>query len=485
MITEMKKRVFGGEMKEFLKKIKLWQSSPTWIEYGVYACLAFFLILAYNYYDFKSLTIWSTNILDCLIDGKLGSYYQVTYENVYGAPHGYLGFNYLVLIPWAVWNIPIWLMQRFGGLRIVDHTLMLAWSQLFLVAMVLLIAFYSKKIIQIFTKDDYICKWSMYLILCCPFIFIAVIVAGQTDIIVIAAATIAIYYLLQGKTWVFLLWMAFSISAKPFLIFSYIAVVLLIEKNVIKMGVMLLGSVLPMFLFNIIYQNAPLFRESLEMGTTDSIIEKTLSSAIPAMGNSASVVIILLVLIYFIAYCINYHSESIESKKYVIYMMTAPMLLYMAFASYEFYRKVYLMPFLILMLAINRKFWSINILLEKVLVLTGILHLMMYGKYSGVAFLINQNIMRRLGLLRDMKECPNPYLPHRILEKLGESAQTVITLNVSVFVAVSLILLVINFPPVNKKLTVPKLSCVRAVYWLDIFAVLMFIGALFACYFIK
>lgn len=485
MITEMKKRVFGGEMKEFLKKIKLWQSSPTWIEYGVYACLAFFLILIYNYYDFKSLTIWSTNILDCLVDGKLGSYYQVTHENVYGAEHNYLGFNYLVLIPWAVWNIPIWLMQRFGGLRIVDHTLMLAWSQLFLVAMVLLIAFYSKKIIQIFTKDDYICKWSTYLILCCPFIFIAVSVAGQSDIIVIAAATIAIYYLLKGKTWVFLLWMAFSISAKPFLIFSYIAVVLLIEKNVIKMGAMLVGSVLPMFLFNIIYQNAPLFRESLEMGTTDSIIEKTLSSAIPAMGYSSSIVIILLVVIYFVAYCIDYRSESIEKKKYVIYMMTAPMLVYMAFASYEFYRKVYLIPFLILMLAINQKFWSINILLEKVMVLTGILHLMMYGKYSGVALLINQNIMGRLGLLRDMKDCPNPYLPHRVVEKLGESAQTVITLDVSVFVAVSLILLVINFPPVSKKLTAPKLSCVRAVYWLDIFAVLMFIGALFACYFIS
>lgn len=471
-------------MKAFLEKIKLWQSTPNWMEYMLFACLTMAFLLSYNYSDFQTLTLCSTYILDALVDGRIDEYYTVVYENIYGSGHLCLGFNYLTLIPWAIWNIPIWLVQRFDKMRILDHTWMLLWSKMFLVSLTAVMAVYSRKIIKLFTKDSYICKWSNYLIICCPFVFFGVTMAGQSDIIVIAAAVIAVYYLLQDRKGLFLLWMAYSISAKPFLIFAYVAVVLLIEKNVIKIAGMLLCSLAPAFLFNLLYNNMPMYQESLEMGTTDSIVNKTLMSTFSAMGEyQASIVIVLLVFLYFAAYCINY-DKSIDKKRYVIYMMLAPMMVYLAFSSYEHYRKLYLIPFMVIMMAVNRPFWTVNVLLEKVLTVLGVF-LPLYSVNPLNIHFVSPAIMGRLGLARDIVENSFVSVGEFMCAMMGDNQLIVQILTLSVYMAVSMLFLILNLPILNRRLPVPKVSCVRAVYWVDILTTAAMVVSLFAVYLIR
>lgn len=471
--------------------IKLKKTTPYWWEYSIIFLVSMVMILFYIYWDFKTLTIWSTSILDCIVDGNLYDYYQVVADNVYNVHHSYNGYNYLSLIPWAIWNIPIWLLQRFAGINIVDHTLMLVWSKLFLVFMVAIIIFFTRKIIECFTDDDTLIKWSNYLIITSPFLFMAIALAGQTDVIVIALAVMAVYFLLKGKKGLFFLLMAFSISAKPFFIFAYIAVVLLIEKNIIKIFLEIVVSFAPSMLFNAIYANAPMYKESISAGTSNSIIGKTLENCIPATGRAfiptqidgkASIVVIGLVLIYFVAYFINYEEKKEEKGNYIIYMMVAPMLVYMAFANYEFYRKVYLLPFLIIMFAINKKLWVVNVLLEKILGIVGVI-LALFGAFTAYLDCINRGLMQRFGLLQSVSKCKYNSLVALIAEKTGENFTVFQILCVSVFVAVSLILLVINFPYISKRLPKPKLNCNRAIYWLDSLVLLVIVVSLFLCYF--
>ena len=236
-------------MNKFLDKLKLNTKEPNWLEYLFPLLLWILWIFLYSYIDFRSLTIWSTTLLDCLVDGNLYDYYEIVHENIHGVPHDYFCYNYIILIPWAIWNIPIWLIQRFLHIEILSNTWMLVWSHLFLIAVLFVTLYFTKKIVEIFVEDKTCQAWNQYLILTFPFLFLGIVLAGQTDIIAIAITVAAVYYLLKEKQGIFLILMAVSIAAKPFFIFAYVAVILLIEKNIIKIGLKLASSAVLMILF--------------------------------------------------------------------------------------------------------------------------------------------------------------------------------------------------------------------------------------------
>ena len=314
-------REFSGmRCKNILTNLRLKTKTPNWLEYLLLFVLFGIGMLFYEYLDFKSLTVWSLSLLDCVADGNLYDYYEVVHENLHGAPHAYCGYNYIILIPWAIWNIPVWILQRYFHMEILEHTGMLIWSRMFLILMLGIVVYFSKKIVRYFVEDELLTTWSSYLIIAFPFTFISIIMAGQSDIIVIALTVVAIYFLLQDKQWIFLVLMAVSISAKPFFIFAYVTVILLIEKNIIKAILKIVSSAIPVFLFNWIYADAPMYTVSIESGTGNSIILKVIGSGVVALGGSpTSFVIMGLVFLCFAAYCIPYDISKKEKKYYIIY----------------------------------------------------------------------------------------------------------------------------------------------------------------------
>ena len=92
------------------------------------------IFISYGYIDLKSLTAWSLNLWDCLFDGKLYHYYEYCAENIYNLDSAYMGSNYLALLPWAVWNLPIWILQRFFGIAALGHAWTLLYSKIFVAA---------------------------------------------------------------------------------------------------------------------------------------------------------------------------------------------------------------------------------------------------------------------------------------------------------------------------------------------------------------
>ena len=94
----------------------------------------FIIVALTSYYeDLRSLTVWSCNIWDTLADtGNIRMFYQYTAQNIYNVPHEMMGCDILICIPWAIWNLPIWILQRFFGLIIVEHPILLFYSKCFL-----------------------------------------------------------------------------------------------------------------------------------------------------------------------------------------------------------------------------------------------------------------------------------------------------------------------------------------------------------------
>ena len=153
-----------------------------------FTILATFLL--YIYIDLTSLTVWTLNIWENLAAGNgFRFFYAYSAENIYSLPHAMVGSDILIYIPWAVWNLPIWILQQFFGIDAAYSVGSLLWSKLFLAVVFALCVIPVKRIVR--DAEDV----SKILFLSCTsfFVIMSVCYAGQNDSVVIFAFLIFFY----------------------------------------------------------------------------------------------------------------------------------------------------------------------------------------------------------------------------------------------------------------------------------------------------
>ena len=323
------------------------------------------LFVSYGYIDLKSLTAWTLNLWDCLADGNLYGYYEYCARNIYHLDSAYMGSNYLALIPWAVWNLPIWVLQRFFGVIAVGHAWTLLYSKIFVVLVYFITVSFTYRILTVMKIETEGRTEAVYLAFSFPFAMTAVYFAGQTDIISICLFVIAVYQLIQGKRNRFLLFAALSMGAKPYILIAYVAVLLLTEKNIWKILRDAIIGMSPMLLFHLIYRNAPMYQESMSMGPGAGQLEATRGMTVSSpSGISISLFLVSLIVFYFLIYIRPWGGQRAEE---LVYAVVVPFLLFFMFADYKHYRVIYLFPFLYILFAVKTDRLFYNLLAECVI----------------------------------------------------------------------------------------------------------------------
>lgn len=169
------------------------------VEWCMVGLISIFMMLIYTYVDNVSLTIWSTNMLDCIWEGNVSNYYQYNSLNLHHLAHQSLSGGFLILVPLAVWNIPIWISQYFFGAEITTSKICMLWSTLFYVMVFIVMLYYTSKICKKLWDDS---ERTIYAILLCAssiYMHIGITYSGQNDILWITLGVIAFYYYLDNK----------------------------------------------------------------------------------------------------------------------------------------------------------------------------------------------------------------------------------------------------------------------------------------------
>ena len=392
----------------------------------------------FYYTDTKSLTIWTTNIWDTLASsGNLREYYAYTAQNLYALDHEMVGSDILIYIPWAIWNLPIWLLQRFFDLPIVEHTGMLLYSKCFLLVVFAFILYLAYEISKRLLPDAADRKKVLFLSSTSFFVLTGIAFIGQNDVLVIAPFLAAVLALLKGKKAPFLLWAALSIAFKPFMAFSLLALLLLYEKNLLKI---LAGTACGFSLFfaqKLLFLGAPAYAESLEYGPMQGVTNLLFQYVLGIPRHGASFFMLGLGIVYILAY----FTVLKEDKKahLTIYFTVAPLIMLFLFTQYEFYRPIYLVPLIYILFMIRPAYYRTNLILE----IISTLSLMIYYACSEFLFYHPGFI---LGLDRDYRTIPSLYdhlLPY------VESYYYYIP--GAIFVLAMVMMLVINHPDFESK----------------------------------
>ncbi len=327
---------------------------------AIFFAIAFAL---FYYTDLQSLTIWSTNIWDTIAEtGNLRNFYEYSARNIYGLDHQMVGSDILIYIPWAIWNLPIWIMQCFFHMPILENAGMLFYSKCFLVVIFTDILYLAGQIAQLLIPDISDRRKILFLSSTSFFTLTAIAYIGQNDVMVIAPFLAAVLALLKGKKGKFLLWAALSIAFKPFLAFSLIALLLLYEKNLLKI---IAGAVCGFSLFfaqKLLFIGAPAYTESLEYGPMHGVITLLFQDVLIIPPRGASFFMLGLGVVYILAY-FTVLNES-KMSHFTIYYSVAPLIMLFLFTQYEFYRPIYLVPLLYILFMIRPAYYRTNLILD-------------------------------------------------------------------------------------------------------------------------
>ena len=329
---------------------------------------ALFFAVAFSlfyYTDLQSLTIWTTNVWDTIAScGNLREYYAYSAQNLYDLDHVMVDSDILIYIPWAVWNLPIWLLQKHFDMPIVEHAGMLFYSKCFLLLVFALILYLADQIAKQLIPDTSDRKKILFLSSTSFFVLTAIAYIGQNDVFVIAPFLAGVLALLKGQKRRFLLWAALSIAFKPFMAFSLIALLLLYEKNLLKI---MAGAVCGFSLYfgqKLLFMGAPSYAESLEYGPMQGAVTLLFQYVLGIPRNGASFFMLGLGVVYILAYFTVIREE--KKFQYTIYFATAPLIMLFIFTQYEFYRPIYLVPLLYILFMTKPAYYRTNLILDMV-----------------------------------------------------------------------------------------------------------------------
>lgn len=315
------------------------------------------------YGDLRTSTIWSVNIWDTLFKtGNILNYYSYSAQNIYHI-HAMVGCDFLIYIPWAIWNLPIWALQYFFDITIVDHPIMLLYSKSFLILLVFGCSILFTKIAKNFQSNFDNTSTSIFLFFSSFFTLNSITYFGQNDIIIIFVILLSINSYMKSNFKGFLFWAAISIAFKPFFIFSYVALILLIEKKIHKILLYILSGFSIYFLQKIPFYNAPMYQESLANGPASATFRFLYENTLAITPYMISVFFLSLCITYALAYFDNTDTD----KNYkILYYSLLPFICYFLFVRHETYRPLYLFTFIYLIILARPAYQRINIILEMI-----------------------------------------------------------------------------------------------------------------------
>lgn len=272
-------------------------------------------------------------------------------------------YNIFMMILLSIWDLPVYIIQRVSGIDALTNF----FCQIYYKLGILLLVFWSAHILRLiakeigYSKEDQTRTTFMY---CSSvFVIIAACLTGQTDIYGLFFALAAILYLMQGRMKLFFLFFVIAVQCKYFPFFLIVPILLLIEKNILK----LLAYIVSPFIFGFLCDLPVRMFSNGKLGNAQLNISLTLENLAAGYTIPFADVKISLPLLVFIAMCIYVYLKETPKKNIHYWYIWLPLASTVAIFLTEKndpYRLIFLAPFLALIMIGNHKNYARRMVVE-------------------------------------------------------------------------------------------------------------------------
>ncbi len=216
---------------------------------GVLIGLIFFYSFIYN--DILETMRVSISFWDYLFRGEIRTFYggRWTMDPIAYTKEVQAVYDFPIYIIFAIWNFPLWLLERFAKMDIFTSFWCLAWGKTLLLISVILIVRALYRLCRTLDMTKERAGLVCLLFLTSNFFVSSVVVMCAYDIVALYFAIVGLDFYFKGDMRKFVLCFMCSIPLKFFSLLIFIPLVLLKEKRVLKILQYVFLSILPILVF--------------------------------------------------------------------------------------------------------------------------------------------------------------------------------------------------------------------------------------------
>ena len=352
---------------------------PAGIGMILYAAATVLIFYSCYYADFYETGLEGVRFWDILFSGQIRHFYTQIF--LIGDTQYIPLYDFPMYIVFAVWNFPLWIVEKVSGIDIFHSVPCLMWmkSMLWLFLALFLKAFglLAADVMQLSRADDdrlTSARQAQLLFLTSVFFMTGLVVLGQYDIITMTFMMLGIRAYLKRDDRRFVLWFAIAAPFKYFSILAYIPLVLLREKRIRRILLRGVEVVAPILFF---WVTVPYGRPELVPGCTfsgsssGSNVAKPVYDALFVTGaiGFGTLFVYIFLWVIFLILCYAWKEEASEKKtgEAAVYVCFVAYMIQFTFGYSHPYWLILLVPFMVLLILQNDRLQYLNLLLETLL----------------------------------------------------------------------------------------------------------------------
>lgn len=441
--------------------------------------ITLFFFYAFIYNDILETSRCGVNFWHDLVEGKLRYFYAratdmpaIAYQRVVMA-----SYEFPIYIIFAIWNFPLFLLEKFAHADIFSSVLCLMWAKTILLVFAILLCLEIAKICKKLAMSKETTAIVVMLFITANFLTTSVVMMASYEVISLYFSLVAINKYMEGNMKGFLLYFTIAVSMKYFALFIFIPLLLLKEKNIFKIAGNVIISILPVLVCRLLIPMGISYPEATSVVQETSVIATSISANASygmGIGNLGFLYalkyyleigmgrmyysVFAFVTLYVICYIVKIDKQD-ELNKWVIYVCAlAYGLLFTTFFTHAYWI-VLLVPFLVILIGQNAKYLYVNMLLEMALTWGMIMaQIVRFSWLYGSAIAECMYIPKIVGELK-----PEEYEQLSLsvlLQNMGMDFDNILNgltgLGMGIYISCLILFFVLNFPKANWKF---KITC--------------------------
>ncbi|SEQ36393.1 hypothetical protein [Butyrivibrio sp. TB] len=448
----------------------------------VYLVIMAVLFASYYYADFREVSCVGINFWDILFRGDLLHFYDQDF--IYDGIQFFPNYNILMYMIFAVWNLPTWIVTKVSNVDVYNSTLCLLWMKSITLIWTAAFMWTFTRLIKVCIKesskegsidresyeDIMFCdpvRTGAALFLSSAFYMSAVVICGQYDIISMTFVMQGILHYItedkikRGYNVFFILYFAIALPLKMFALLVFIPLLLLKEKRVYKIVVNGILVYLPTLLLNKVFPVKYVINPEVAEGLTLSSANSYDMSLLPLYVdlydfiNIGFGVLFLYVFaeVILLIICYMFDLNKSDSKiKWIIYVCFMTYFNQFVLAYSHPYWLLMIVPFIVIMILLNRKYMYINILIDTVMCLGMLLAQMFFFTWAYTGEIVMRSFWRYITGSKHEFVSLTEFSARFVADDRLQTYATGIGL--TIFTAGMLVFAVINCPPIYKRLKI-------------------------------
>ncbi len=332
------------------------------IFWGIISVIYLLLFYAFMYSDILITTSHGINFWDILFDGNISDFYQLCRTDVNNA--GYEIYNsadydFVAYIVFAVWNFPLWVVRELFQVNIWESALAIAWAKSIVLLFTVLLTWCMVRICRLFELGQKKTRQVILLFFTSSLLFSCVFVNAQYDIIYLYFMLEALYCYFNNRMKRFTMFIAMTLPFKPFALFMFAPLLLYKEKNVIKLGLHIIGVLSPWIILKMIGPSGVddgnlsnyliMFRHKIEIG---NVVMPTY--------------FLFIFIFYFLCYSMPNNQEKRKFYKNSLLIVFSAYVAFFIICGGNPYWPILMVPFGCLLIGLNSSYGFLSVIIETI-----------------------------------------------------------------------------------------------------------------------